>query len=86
MVMIVVIVLGILAGGFAYSMKVETKLARKSLSHPALQCPLRGYSASAASRTASACPGTLTFSHTLAIRPSGPIRNVVRRIPMNLRP
>ncbi|HYV27634.1 MAG TPA: helix-hairpin-helix domain-containing protein, partial [Candidatus Eisenbacteria bacterium] len=30
MVMIVVIVLGILAGGFAYSMKVETKLARNA--------------------------------------------------------
>lgn len=30
MVMIVIVVLGILAGGFAYSMKVETKLARNS--------------------------------------------------------
>ena len=30
MVMIVVVVLGILAGGFAYSMKVETKLARNA--------------------------------------------------------
>ena len=29
-VMIVIVVLGVLAGGFAYSMKVETKLAQNS--------------------------------------------------------
>lgn len=35
-VMIVVVVLGILAGGFAYSMKVETKLARNASFEPDL--------------------------------------------------
>src|SRR2546426_4935652 len=36
-VMIVIIVLGILAGGFAYSMKVETTLARRANFEPDLE-------------------------------------------------
>ncbi len=36
-VMIVIVVLGILAGGFAYSMKVETKLARNTSFEPDLE-------------------------------------------------
>src|SRR6266542_4991079 len=36
-VMIVIIVLGILAGGFAYSMKVETTLARRANVDPDLE-------------------------------------------------
>jgi len=36
-VMIVIIVLGILAGGFAYSMRVETTLARRANSEPDLE-------------------------------------------------
>src|SRR4029079_17577578 len=43
-----------------------------------------GY-ASAAS-TSSACSSTFTLSHRCCTLPSGPIRYVVRTIPMNLRP
>ena len=40
------------------------------------------WSALAAARTASAWPGTFTFFQICAIRPSGPIRKVVRKMPI----
>ncbi len=44
------------------------------------------YNARAASRTSAAWPGTFTLRHILAMRPSGPIRNVERSTPIYLRP
>src|SRR6187200_1477273 len=44
------------------------------------------YALRAASKTSRACPGTRTLGQIWMMRPSAPIRNVLRRTPINLRP